>query len=49
MKKVSCCVLAVALGCLLAVSAQEKTVKAPPVLDINGSVQIQAQKALWGQ
>jgi hypothetical protein len=47
MKKVSWRVMIGALGCVMAVNAQEKTAKAPSALELNGSVQVQAQKALW--
>jgi hypothetical protein len=48
MNKVICSLLAGAFGCLLSVNAQEKTAPAvAPALELTGSVQIQAQKALW--
>lgn len=47
MKKVSGCTFVGVVGCLFVLGAQEKPAAPVPVLELNGSVQVQAQKALW--
>jgi hypothetical protein len=48
MKTLMFCTMSVSLVCTLVMGAQENKVEAPsPVLDLNGSIQIQVQKALW--
>lgn len=47
MKAVRFCTLTVTLGCTLIMGAQKKTTEFVSPLELNGSIQVQIQKAMW--